>query len=190
LICFETGRKTQTQSCWAAKRAAPANGCLVLFANRSRGREANTTRWRRKRIHTCAPPERVRRAFCLLTKTYHGCRVTGKVRTGNLLRCECVSLLAGQRELFASPPLYAVSNRGRALGSGHVIDAAFLASSKKTRSSSPDFPLTLFPLPNIIVCTSILWRFDKLKSAHCADASNPDGAKIYFCNGRCCFFSR
>ena len=44
LICFETGRQTQTQSCWAARRAVPANGCLVLFSNRNRGREANTTR--------------------------------------------------------------------------------------------------------------------------------------------------
>jgi hypothetical protein len=43
LICFETGRNTQTQSCWAARRAAPANGCLVLFTNRNRGLEANTT---------------------------------------------------------------------------------------------------------------------------------------------------
>jgi len=50
LICFETGRNTQTQSCWAARRAAPANGCLVLFTNRNRGREANTTRWESQEI--------------------------------------------------------------------------------------------------------------------------------------------
>src|SRR5215470_19533335 len=48
LICFETGRRTQTQSCWAARQAAPANGCLVLFANRNRGREANTRAEHRK----------------------------------------------------------------------------------------------------------------------------------------------
>ena len=32
-----------------------------------------------KRIYTRAPPKRVRRAFALLTKTYHGSRVTGQV---------------------------------------------------------------------------------------------------------------
>ena len=30
-----------------------------------------------------------------------------------------------------------------------------------------EFSLTGFLLPNIIICTSILWRFDKLKSAEC-----------------------
>src|SRR5262249_50850331 len=42
LISFETGRRTQTQSCWAVQEPAPANGSLVLFTNRNRGREANT----------------------------------------------------------------------------------------------------------------------------------------------------
>jgi hypothetical protein len=32
------------------------------------------------RIYTRALPERVRRAFALLTKTYHGSRVTGDVK--------------------------------------------------------------------------------------------------------------
>src|SRR5262249_10351554 len=31
-----------------------------------------------KNLHR-APPERLRRTFCLLTQTYHGCRITGKV---------------------------------------------------------------------------------------------------------------
>jgi len=80
LICFETGRKTETQSCWAAIRAAPANGCLVLFANRDRGREANTrAEAAEKNLHR-APPERIGRAFCLLTQTYHGCRQTAPTK--------------------------------------------------------------------------------------------------------------
>ena len=33
--------------------------------------------------------------------------------------------------------------------------------------SSEDFSLTQLPLPKIIICTSILWRFDKLNSARC-----------------------
>ena len=47
LIGFETGRKTQTQS--SDQDHSPllletANGSLVLFSNRDRGREANTAR--------------------------------------------------------------------------------------------------------------------------------------------------
>ena len=33
--------------------------------------------------------------------------------------------------------------------------------------ASKDFSLTQFLLPDIIICTSILWRFDKLNSAPC-----------------------
>ncbi len=42
------------------------------MGNRNHGREANTRAERSERICTCAPPKRVRRAFALLTKTYHG----------------------------------------------------------------------------------------------------------------------
>jgi hypothetical protein len=38
-----------------------------------------------KRIYTRAPPKRVRRAFALLTKTYHGSRLTGQVESTSLL---------------------------------------------------------------------------------------------------------
>ena len=41
LIRIETGRRTHTQSS-GQRIAAPANGSLVLFTNRNRGREANT----------------------------------------------------------------------------------------------------------------------------------------------------
>jgi hypothetical protein len=37
---------------------------------------------KQKRIYTRAPPERVERAFALLTKTYHGSRVIGKLGDG------------------------------------------------------------------------------------------------------------
>jgi hypothetical protein len=77
LISFETGRKTQTQSSGQQKNAAPANGSLVL--SRNHGREANTRGEEIKKNLHRAPPERVGRAFALLTKTYHGSRVIGKV---------------------------------------------------------------------------------------------------------------
>jgi hypothetical protein len=46
LISFETGRKTQTQSSDQDHSLIleTANGSLVLFSNRNRGREANTAR--------------------------------------------------------------------------------------------------------------------------------------------------
>ena len=44
---------------------------------KNRGREANTREEESQGIYTGAPPERMRRAFCLLTKTYNGSRITG-----------------------------------------------------------------------------------------------------------------
>ena len=79
LISFETGRKTQTQSCWAAN-AAPANGSLVLLLRKEpRPRGQHTRRRIRKEFTPALLRKRVGRAFALLTKTYHGSRVTGKV---------------------------------------------------------------------------------------------------------------
>jgi hypothetical protein len=40
-----------------------------------------TRRAEKKKNYTRAPPERVGRALCLLTQTYHGSRVTGHLRT-------------------------------------------------------------------------------------------------------------
>jgi hypothetical protein len=51
---------------------------------RNPGREANTRAEPQKEIYTRAPPQRVGRARALLTKTYHGSRITGQVRTGTL----------------------------------------------------------------------------------------------------------
>src|SRR6267378_3094725 len=50
-----------------------------FYRNRNHGQEANTRGEEPERIYTRAPPKRVRRAFALLTKTYHGSRVTGDV---------------------------------------------------------------------------------------------------------------
>jgi hypothetical protein len=36
-----------------------------------------------KEFYTRTPPERLRRAFCLLTRTYHGRPVTGNLGTGS-----------------------------------------------------------------------------------------------------------
>src|SRR5271154_6392221 len=85
LISFETGRSTQIQSSGQLEKAAPANGSLVLSEYRNHGREANTRGEESKRIYTRAPPKRVGRAFALLTKTYHGSRITGHLATSTHL---------------------------------------------------------------------------------------------------------
>jgi hypothetical protein len=77
LISFETGRRTQTQSSGQPGKTAPANGSLALLRNRSHGREANTrSEGIKKKLHPRSSEAR-QEDFCLLTKTYHGCRVTG-----------------------------------------------------------------------------------------------------------------
>src|SRR5215472_7619873 len=48
--------------------------------NRNQRGEANSRRENQKNLHR-APPKLVRRAFALLTKTYHGSRLTGQVRS-------------------------------------------------------------------------------------------------------------
>jgi hypothetical protein len=45
------------------------------ISNRNHGREANTRGEESEKNYTRAPPQRVGRAFALLTKTYHGSRV-------------------------------------------------------------------------------------------------------------------
>ena len=49
--------------------------------SRNHGREATRRAEELKRICTRAPPKRVRRALALLTKTYHGSRLTVQVRS-------------------------------------------------------------------------------------------------------------
>src|SRR6266851_3288466 len=52
--------------------------------------------WRNLKTFVSAPPERVRRAFALLTRTYHGCRLLRKIayRFG----------VAQLRRRFSKPP--------------------------------------------------------------------------------------
>jgi hypothetical protein len=77
LISFETGRKHKLNL--LGSRKALRQQMEVWFYFRNHGREANTRGDEiRKNLHR-APPERVGRAFALLTKTYHGSRVTGHV---------------------------------------------------------------------------------------------------------------
>jgi hypothetical protein len=78
LISFETGRKTHTQSSGQQKSAAPANGSLVLSRGPPAERPTHAAKKFKKNLHPRSS-ERVGRAFALLTKTYHGSRVTGQV---------------------------------------------------------------------------------------------------------------
>src|SRR6266849_4343937 len=74
--CFETGRRSQTQSSVRPCGAETANGCLVLD-RRGITAERREGELERPEDFVSAPPERVRRAFALLTRTYHGCRLFG-----------------------------------------------------------------------------------------------------------------
>jgi hypothetical protein len=79
LISFETGRKTQTQS--SGQPDELRQQMEVWFYPRiETAAERPTPRAEKgKDFYTGAPPERIRRAFCLLTRTYHRSRVTGQV---------------------------------------------------------------------------------------------------------------
>ena len=78
-ISFETGRKTQTQSSEQLQKAASANGRLVLLRKKKpRPRGQHTRRRITKNLHPRSSVAR-RESFALLTKTYHGSRVTGQV---------------------------------------------------------------------------------------------------------------
>src|SRR5437660_11716511 len=59
-------------------------------------------------------------------------------------------------------------------------------SEKITFLRDKEFDLTGSRVPNIIVCTSILWRADKPGSR---TPGFTDGAKIHLCNRRCCFLT-
>jgi len=74
--CFETGRRSQTQSSVRPFGAETANGCLGLD-RRGTTAERREVELEKPEDFVSAPPERVRRAFALLTRTYHGCRQTG-----------------------------------------------------------------------------------------------------------------
>src|SRR6266849_25031 len=91
--CFETGRRSQTQSSVRPCGAETANGCLVLD-RRGITAERREGELERPEDFVSAPPERVRRAFALLTRTYHGRLVldrrgiTAERREGELERPE------------------------------------------------------------------------------------------------------
>src|SRR5271170_1504686 len=102
LISFETGRSTQIQSSGQPEKAAPANGSLVLSEYRNHGREANTRGEESERIYTRAPPKRVGRAFALLTKTYHGSRIIGKLAT-TASACSRTSPVSGLHAARCAP---------------------------------------------------------------------------------------
>jgi hypothetical protein len=76
LISFETGRRTSTQSSGQSERLRQQME-VWFYSHRNRCREATRRAEEIPRIYTGAPPERVGRAFALLTKTYHGSRLTG-----------------------------------------------------------------------------------------------------------------
>src|SRR6266852_7588029 len=91
--CFETGRRSQTQSSVRPCGAETANGCLVLD-RRGITAERREGELERPEDFVSAPPERVRRAFAFLTRTYHGGLVldrrgiTAERREGELERPE------------------------------------------------------------------------------------------------------
>jgi len=101
LISFETGRSTQIQSSGLPEKAAPANGSLVLSEYRNHGREVNTRGEESGRIYTRAPPKRVGRAFALLTKTYHGSRITGNLGIGTERVCGLFAFYAQAIKLLS-----------------------------------------------------------------------------------------
>src|SRR6266850_617663 len=74
--CFETGRRSPTQS--SVRPFGPRQQMDVWFSIEEkpppRGAKAS---WRDLKTFVSAPPERVRRVFALLTRTYHGCRLHG-----------------------------------------------------------------------------------------------------------------
>ena len=72
--------------------AAPANGSLVLLTRRNHGREANTRGEKiLKNLHPRSSEAR-RESFALLTKTYHGSRVIGNLKSSFLVSA-LISLL-------------------------------------------------------------------------------------------------
>src|ERR1700684_413632 len=97
-ISFETGRKTQTQSSVKTTRGSEtANGSLVLSRIGTTAERPTHTRRRIRKNYTRAPPKRVGRAFALLTKTYHGSRVTGNLKsTWTVTRLSGLDLISSE----------------------------------------------------------------------------------------------
>src|SRR5260370_2317620 len=75
--CFRTGRRSLTQSSVKAVHGQDSKWMSGSVYHRNRRREARTRAEGPEKPVSCAPPERVRRAFALLTRTHHGCRRLG-----------------------------------------------------------------------------------------------------------------
>ena len=83
LISFETGRKHKLNLLFKTTRwSETANGSLVLSEIGTTAERPTRAAKKPERNYTRAPPERVGRAFALLTKTYHGSRLIGHVVLG------------------------------------------------------------------------------------------------------------
>jgi hypothetical protein len=66
---------------WAAERCA-SKWKSGSIQNRNHGREANTRADAKRVLAPALLHERLRRAFALLTQTYHGSRLTGQLGIG------------------------------------------------------------------------------------------------------------
>src|SRR5713226_3671782 len=75
--CFRTGRSSLTQSSVKAVHGQDSKWMSGSVYHRDRRREARTRAEGPEKPVLRAPPERVRRAFALLTTTHHGGRLTG-----------------------------------------------------------------------------------------------------------------
>ena len=81
LISFETGRKTQTQSSGRLEGLRQQMEVWFFYQEGSAA-ERPTHAAKNQKEFTPRSSEARQESFCLsLTKTYHGSRVTGKVRT-------------------------------------------------------------------------------------------------------------
>src|SRR5260370_30650442 len=78
--CFRTGRRSLTQSSVKAVHGQDSKWMSGSVYHRNRRREARTRAEGPEKPVSRAPPERVRRALALLTRTHHGCRLLGTYR--------------------------------------------------------------------------------------------------------------
>jgi hypothetical protein len=75
--------KIQHKNLWwiDLEKAKTANGSLVLSERGTTAERPTHATKNQKEFCTRAPPKRARRAFALLTKTYHGSRLIGQAPT-------------------------------------------------------------------------------------------------------------
>src|SRR5260370_33148944 len=72
--CFRTGRRSRTQSSVKSVHGQDSKWMSGSVYHRNRRREARTRAEGPEKPVSRAPPERVRRALALLTRTHHGSR--------------------------------------------------------------------------------------------------------------------